>query len=143
MLLFDLPNPVCNGLLIVDESAEPHRNARLLLPVVYLNSHISRRTLKHIIRERLLLLCVVPRTLQGGKVQVLLRRGQEAHVELCISVDHLHLLAELGDVESLRRFDRRGSLKREDRGLLRLHHSQAHHVISQVKAIILRCRSDL
>ena len=143
VLLFDLSNPVGDGLLIVGERAEAHWNARLLLPVVDLDPHIGRRTLKHIIGERLLLLCVALRTLVSGKVQVLLRRGQEAHVELGIRVDHLHLLAELGDVESLGGFDGRGSLKWEDRGLLGLHHSQAHHVISQVKAIILRCCSDL
>ena len=143
VLLFDLSDPVGDGLLIVGERAEPHWNARLLLPVVDLDPHIGRWTLKHIIGERLLLLCVAPRTLVSGKVQVLLRRGQEAHVELGIRVDHLHLLAELGDVESLRGFNGRRSLKWEDRGLLRLHHSQAHHVISQVKAIILRCCSDL
>ena len=97
MLLFDLLDPISYSLLVEAETSQAHRDSRLLLPVIDLDAHISRRTLQHVVGKSflLLLLLYIVARIESCKVWILPRRCQETHIELSVSVDHLHLLAEL------------------------------------------------
>ena len=107
--------------------------------MIDLDAHISSRTLQHVVGERflLLLLLYIIARIECSKVWILPRRCQETHIELSVSVDHLHLLTELRHVESLGSFDGRWCLHWEHGGFLRLHLPQTHHVVGQVEAVVL------
>ena len=62
--------------------------------------------------------------------------GKQAKIELRVSVNHVHLVSELGRIEAFRGLHRRG-LQREDRSFFRLHEPQAHHVVGQAECVCL------
>ena len=114
------------------------RYARLIsvLPVIDHNAHICGRALRHV-------LVGASRTSDARSpverlgFGCLMRRREEAHVELGIGVYHLHLLAELGHVEALGSLDRRRGLQREYFRVTGSHHSQTHHVVCQIELVML------
>lgn len=115
-----------------------HRNTSFLLSVIDFDPHVRLRALKHV-RERFLLLSIRSILPIHCKGLVLSWTGQETHIELCVSVNHLHLLAELCDIESLGGLDGWRGFHWEDGSFLRLHLPQTHHVIRQIESVILRC----